>query len=95
MNNLHAEDRVDSFDETLTNICKNFIPHEDKLYRPKDPPWITKSSRNFYCNYKRKFKRFVDRGSPPEQKMYLDRLKSEYSELVLAEKEKYLKNLGN
>ena len=27
--------------------------------------------------------------------MYLDRLKSEYSELVLAEKEKYLKNLGN
>ena len=95
MNNLNSEDRVDSFDETLINICKNFIPHEDKLYRPKGPPWITKSCRNFYSNYKRKFKRFVDRGSPPEQTMYLDRLKSEYSELVLAEKEKYLKNLGN
>ena len=95
LNNLSAGDSVNFFDEMLLNICKNFIPHEDKLFSPRDPPWITKTCTNFYNNYKRKFKRFVNRGSPPEQKEYLDSLKDEYSKLVLAEKDKYLKNLGN
>ena len=86
---IQAENAVGFFNETLINICKNFIPHEDKLIRPSDPPWITKSCRNFYCKYKRKFNRFTKRGCPPEQKAYLDRLKNDYSALVLAEKEKY------
>ena len=90
---IQAENAVGFFNETLINICKNFIPHEDKLIRPSDPPWITKSCRNFYCKYKRKFNRFTKRGCPPEQKAYLDRLKNDYSDLVLAEKEKYLKRL--
>ena len=67
-----AESSINYFNETVLNICKNFIPHEDKTIRPKDPPWITQSIRNFYSNYKRKFKRWSKRGSPPEQKAYLD-----------------------
>ena len=65
------------------------------MIKPSDPPWITKACRNFYCKYKRKFNRFTKRGCPPEQKAYLDRLKNDYSALVLAEKEKYLKRLGD
>ena len=81
-----AEEANEFFDETLINICKNYIPHEDKTIRPEDPPWITQACKNFYNNYKRKFRRFVDRGSPPEQKTYLDSLKNEYTQLLLAEK---------
>ena len=92
---LDAEAANSHFDETLINICKNYIPHEDKTIRPTDPPWITQACKNFYSNYKRKHKRFVDRGCPPEQKAYLDSLKLEYSQLVLVEKEKYLKKLGD
>ena len=95
LNTLNAEEAVNFFDETLTNICKNYIPHEDKLFKPKDPPWITNASRNLYSTYKRKFKRFVNRGCPPEQKECLDSLKIEYSESVSLEKDKYLKKLGD
>ena len=50
LNTQKAEDSIEYFNETLTNICKNFIPHEDKTIRPKDPPWITQGCRNFYNN---------------------------------------------
>ena len=95
LNLLSADKAVDFFDDTLMNIAKNFIPSEDKMFRPRDPPWITNSCRNFYNNYKKKFKGFVRRGCPQAEKPYLDSLKSEYSTLVLTEKEKYLKSLGD
>ena len=93
--NSRVKEALDDFDETLLNISKNFIPFEEKVIRPKDPPWITRASKKFYFNYKRKFKRYVNRGCPQEEKRSLDNLKAEYSNIVLAEKEKYLKNLGD
>ena len=92
---LPADDAVEFFDQTILNIAKNFIPCEQKVFHPKDPPWITTSCKNLYSIYKRKFKRFVRRGCPQAEKPYFDDLKKEYSGLVLAEKEKYLKSLGD
>ena len=95
LNQLSANQAVDFFDNTLLNIAKNFIPSEEKTFHPKDPPWITTSCKHFYNNYKRKFKRFTKRGFPQAEKPYLDSLKSEYSNMVLKEKENYLKSLGD
>jgi len=56
LDDLSAKDSVNYFDEKLLNICKNFIPLEDKMFIPRDPPWITKTFKIFYNNYKRKLK---------------------------------------
>ena len=44
---------------------------------------------------KRDIKGLLTGGVPPEQKAYLDSLKLEYSQLVLVEKENFLKKLGD
>jgi len=92
---LHACDAIELFDKTILNISKNFIPNELKTFNPKDPPWITKACKNAYTNYRRKFKRFVNRKCPQADKPYIDGLKCEYSDLVLKEKDRYLKRLGS
>ena len=74
---------------------KNFIPYDDKLIKPKDPPWITKNIKSFYNKYKRKFKQFVRNGSQIGQKPSIDALKQEYTNMVEKSQEKYLKSLGD
>ena len=31
--------------EVTTNIAKNFIPNDEKTFRPGDPPWLTKNCK--------------------------------------------------
>ena len=60
----HDPDKqVEHFDEVLLNVAKKCIPFDDKTINPKDPPWITKSSKNLYVNYKRKYKKFAKKNS--------------------------------
>ena len=73
---------------------KNFIPFDDKLIKPKDPPWITRNIKAFYNKYKGKFKQFVRNGSQIGQKAAIDALKQQYTTMVEQSQEKYLKSLG-
>ena len=74
---------------------KNFVPFDEKLVKPKEPPWITKNIKAFYNKYKRKFKHFVRNGRQSDQKPQIDALKQEYTLLVEKSQEKYLSSLGN
>jgi hypothetical protein len=85
---------VDLFDECVLNAAKNFVPGEDKIFYPKDPPWLTVTCKNLYNKYRRKFKGFIRRGSPQIEKTYIDSLKQEFSDVVHREKERYIKHLG-
>ena len=91
----HPDEQVNHFDEIILNIAKNFIPCEEKVFYPKDPPWLTKACKDFYNNYRRKYKRFVRRGCPQPEKAHIDDLKTEYSNLVQKEKDRYLQSLGS
>lgn len=86
--------QIQHFTETLLNIMKNFIPFDDRLIRPKDPPWITRNVKAFYNMYKRKYKAFIRNGSQVCQKASIDALRQEYSTIVEKSQEKYLKSLG-
>ena len=76
------------------NIAKNYIPNEDKSFYPRDPPWLTKNCKVFYKTYRRKYKRYICKNSPPAEKPALDEMKNEYNKLVQSEKEKYIFRLG-
>ena len=54
-----------------------------------------KIAKFFYQNYRRKYKRFVQRKCPPTEKAFIDGLKTGYTDMVQKEKDKYLKSLGS
>ena len=93
--NLPPDQQIDHFDETIMNISKNVIPNELKKINAKEPPWITKSCKNIYSKYKKKYKIFAKYNYPPEKKCKIDELKKEYTNMVEKEKDKYLTSLGN
>ena len=94
-NMTSIDEQVEKFNAVLSNVAKNFIPHDDIIVKPKDPPWITKNLKISYNIYRRKYARFVKNGSPPLEKVQIDELKNRYSNLVSEAKDKYFKSLGN
>ena len=61
--------------EVTKNISKNFIPNEEKTFRPGEPPWLTKNCKNVYRKYSRYYKCYVRRGYPAAEKERVDALK--------------------
>ena len=90
----NPEEQVELFDNVIRNVAENFIPFDDKLIKPRDPPWITKNSKTLYNKYRRKYKQFIRNGCKDSEKLCIDAMRSEYSNLVKNEKEKYLCTLG-
>ena len=88
------DEQVELFDNTVLNIASNFIPNNEKLFVPKDPPWLTKTCKTLYKKYHRKFQRFTKGGYKPEEKKKIDELREKYTNLVTTEKNNYLKKLG-
>ena len=72
------EEQVSLFDRIIMNIMINFIPFVDKIFKPKDPPWVTRASKVLLHRYKRKYKKFSMKGCPSEEKGQIDELRAEY-----------------
>ena len=75
LNDSPPDQQIDHYDNTIINIAKNFIPNEFKKFNAKEPPWITKSCKNIYSKYKKKYKIFAKYNYPPEKKNEIDELK--------------------
>ena len=82
------------FSETILNIAKNFIPNNDKVFNPRDPPWVTATSKNLYKKFHRRYLRYAKRGYPTLEKPIIDNLRSEYNILVSQEKKIIFLNLA-
>ena len=41
MNNINNQ--IGHIEDVISNISKNFIPTESKIFNPRDPPWLTKN----------------------------------------------------
>ena len=89
------DEKVSLFNTVLLNVAKNFIPFDDIIVKPKDPPWVTKNVKISYNKYRRKYTHFIKNGSLPAEKAHIDELKTRYSHLVNETKDKYYKSLGN
>ena len=45
--------QVELFSNVLNNVFTNFIPFDDIVVKPKDPPWLTNYIKAFYNKYKK------------------------------------------
>ena len=68
------DNMVNHFDNVIFNIAKIFIPNEIKSFNAKEPPWISKTSRQLYQRYKRCYKKFANHGFPSDRKQLIDEL---------------------
>jgi hypothetical protein len=91
----NIDDQVSQFEEVVNNISKEFIPHENRTFYPRDPPWLTKNCKDFYKKYHRKYKSYARRGFIAEEKTQIDDLRAQYTVMVETAKETYLKRLGS
>ena len=76
------------------NIFSNFIPNEYKKINKNKPPWVSNNINNAHRRLSRKYKKYRERGYPPEMKDAIDELRKTYTELVNSSKENYLKTQG-
>ena len=80
--------------DVLTNIFTNFIPNEERVVKPRDPPWMTKNITHSYRKYKKEYKRFIRNGCPAESSDHIETLKNDHTKFVTDAQEKYLVNQG-
>ena len=71
--------QVKLLNDVLRNIFTNFIPNDEKIIKPRDPPWLTKSISHSYRKYLKAYKLFIKKGSPAELRESIEILKSEHS----------------
>jgi hypothetical protein len=98
--NLHAcshdvDLQANLLTNILTNIFTNFIPFEDIIVKPKDPPWMLRHIKTFYNRYRRTYKDFISKGRPPNLEASIKEMKEHYEKIVLDAHSKYLTRLGN
>ena len=86
--------QVSLLNNTILNIMSNFVPNEEKIFRPSDPPWFNKNIRSALKKHNKLYKKFVKSGSLPEDKLAWENSKLEISSTILQSKETYLKEQG-
>ncbi len=80
--------------DVLTNIFNNFIPNDERVVKPRDPPWLTNNITHSYRKYKKEYKRFIKNGFPADGSDRIETLKNEHTKLVTDAQEKYLVSQG-
>ena len=86
--------QVSLFENTFLNIMSNFIPNCISKINPKDPPWITTDLKRMINRQNRLYKNYKRHGFRKEDKLRVDNFQKQCNTAVLAEKERYLQNLG-
>ena len=86
--------QVQLLNKTILNIMSNFIPNEEKTFCPRDPPWFSKSIKNLLKKHNKIYKKFKENGYTVEDRVLVDRSKTEVNDMILVAKENYLKSQG-
>ena len=86
--------QVHLLNKTILNIMSNFIPNEEKTFRPRDPPWFTRNIKNVLKKHNKIYNKFKENGFTDEDRAAVDRSKTEINDLILIAKENYLKSQG-
>ena len=86
--------KVSLLNKTLHNIMSNFIPNENRTFRPRDPPWFTREIKNGLKKHNKIYKKFKLNGFKDEDKIPVDNSKLRINEMILNAKEQYLVKQG-
>ena len=91
----HPDQQVSFFTDTLMNIFSNFIPHELKRVKPRDPPWFCNRVKAAYKRYNRFYRKYKQRGFPGHMLQENENRQKIYVNEVAQCKENYLKTQGS
>ena len=86
--------QVDLLNKTIINIMYNFIPSEEIVVRPSDPPWFNRNIRHCLKKHNKIYRKYIKNGASPEDKILWEKSKSDVSTAILTAKEAYLKQQG-
>ena len=86
--------QVRLLNKTILNIVANFVPNEEKTFRPSEPPWFTNNIKTRLRKHNKIYRKFKQNGFLDADKVKVENSKSEINELILDAKEKYLKSQG-
>ena len=72
----------------------NFIPNEEKVFRPFEPPWITNNIKIRLRKHNKVYRNYKRNGFTNEDKIKVEESKSEINDIILDAKERFLQNEG-
>ena len=72
----------------------NFVPHEEKTFRPREPDWLSKNVKKMLQNQNKIFKRYKKNGYKHDDKVAVDRVRNQCNAAIKDAKENHLRNLG-
>ena len=72
----------------------NFIPNEQKTFRPSEPPWLTKNIKAYLRKHNKIYRKFKQSGFNDVERVQVEQSKSKINDLILDAKEKYLQSQG-
>ena len=87
--------QVKLYTDTILNIFKNFVPFDNVIIKPKEPPWLTRNVRSYYNKYRKAYKNYINRGRPDNLATHISDMREHYAKLVSDAKNKYSLRLGN
>ena len=94
LRNIDPIRQVELLNRTILNIMSNFVPNEVITVRPCEPEWLNRDIKKMLKKQRKVFNRYKRNGYKTEDKIAVDRLRSESQKAILNAKEKYLKDLG-
>ena len=93
-NESNPTHQVRLLNKTVLNIVANFVPNEEKTFRPSEPPWLTKNIKVWLRKHNKIYQKYKKNGFKDEDKVKVEESKSEINLMILDAKEKYLHSLG-
>ena len=94
LRNIDPNRQVELLIRTILNIMSNFVPNEVITVRPSEPEWFNKDIKKMLKKQRNVFNRYKRNGYKIEDKIVVDRLRSETQQAILNAKEKYLEDHG-
>ena len=93
-NDRNPTHQVRLLNKTVLNIVENFVPNEEKTFRPSEPPWLSKNIKVRLRKHNKIYQKYKKNGFKDEDKVKVEESKSEINTMILDAKEKYLHSLG-
>ena len=87
--------QVKFLNDFIINVMGNYVPNENKIYRSRDPDWMTANIKKKLRKQNKLFKNYRRNGYLVEHKKVLDDFKADCTEEIRKAKESYLKTQGN
>ena len=92
--NSTPDEAVKDFTDIILSTMSKFIPNKIITINEHNPLLLTKSIKNKMKSKHRACHKFLSRGSRPEEKEHINRLRNETNRLIANTKDDYFYNLG-